>query len=232
MSTVSLEEFLQPISRALGRNQVPERPLGEFDSLRHPHRSEAVLARGVEDLTAEFIREAEKLGILLIQVENDPLKIGVAAASAARQLGGEKAVYPNVSEADACQLEKALQDHEFAVTRWNPSKPEESLQAAQAADVGVTFAAGAIAETASVMQPSSADNGRALALYPTSHVAVLRRSTIRPHMAQALELAAESGTLPSNLTFITGPSSTSDIELVRVVGVHGPVHTAVVIVND
>ncbi|MBS6940961.1 MAG: LUD domain-containing protein, partial [Slackia piriformis] len=55
------------------------------------------------------------------------------------------------------------------------------------------------------------------------------------HMAQALERlqneARKTEAMPSNVTFITGPSNTADIELVRVVGVHGPVNAAVMLVE-
>lgn len=232
MGTVSLEDFLRPISWALGRTQPPAAPVSEFDTRQGPHHQSEAANQSIDQLTDKFIEEAQKLGIVLVRVENNPIKIGQAAAKAARDFGGERAIIPNVPAVHETQLAQALEAQDFEVTRWNASSPEKSLQAAEKADVGITFVAGAIAETASVMQPASVDNGRAIALYPISHVGVLKRSTIRPHMAQILDLAAELGEMPSNLTFITGPSSTSDIELVRVVGVHGPVHTVVIIVDD
>ncbi len=72
---------------------------------------------------------------------------------------------------------------------------------------------------------------------PLTHIAVLRRSTIMPRMTQTMAALAgryheDPENFPSLLVHISGPSSTVDIELVRVVGVHGPINVTYIILND
>ena len=75
-----------------------------------------------------------------------------------------------------------------------------------------------------------------MCLLPIGHIALLRKSTIFPYMTQLMDdwenRIAEGEEIPSNVTFISGPSNTADIELVRVVGVHGPVYASVVLIDD
>ena len=78
------------------------------------------------------------------------------------------------------------------------------------------------------------ESGRSICTIPASHIAVVHQSKIFARMGDALEALKRDyqGALPSNITIISGPSATADIELVRVVGVHGPIHTAIVFVED
>ncbi|PZG20039.1 lactate utilization protein C [Micromonospora craterilacus] len=88
-----------------------------------------------------------------------------------------------------------------------------------AADGVVTGAAVAVAETGTVVLDGSPDQGRrVLSLLPDRHVCVLRADQVVATVPQAL--ARLSPHRP--LTWISGPSATSDIELNRVEGVHGP----------
>ncbi|MDU3049469.1 MAG: lactate utilization protein C, partial [Escherichia coli] len=65
---------------------------------------------------------------------------------------------------------------------------------------------------------------------------ILRKSTILPRVAQLAEKLhqkAQAGErMPSCINIISGPSSTADIELIKVVGVHGPVKAVYLIIED
>lgn len=91
--------------------------------------------------------------------------------------------------------------------------------ALDAADAVVTGAAIGIAETGTVVLDGSADQGRrAVTLVPDHHVCVIAADRIVQTVPEAL--ARLDPTRP--LTLVSGPSATSDIELDRVEGVHGP----------
>lgn len=73
-------------------------------------------------------------------------------------------------------------------------------------------------------------NGRrAITLIPDAHVCVIYAKDIYPTVPQAVAVLDEHCARPQ--TWFAGPSATSDIELIRVDGVHGPRHLRVVIVK-
>ena len=122
------------------------------------------------------------------------------------------------------------QDKVTDVTVW--SAADTDVDAALVATYGVTYATGGIAETATIVQPMSPDCGRAVSLLPLVHIAVVDAATIAPTMLEIMKgYEAKHAKLPSQVCFISGPSATADIELVRVEGVHGPMYVHYIVVE-
>jgi L-lactate dehydrogenase complex protein LldG len=106
-------------------------------------------------------------------------------------------------------------------------EPPLSHTELDALDGVVTGCAVAIAETGTIVLDGGPDQGRrALSLLPDLHVCVVRKDQVVGSVPEALARLAP--TRPQ--TWISGPSATSDIELQRVEGVHGPRRLDVVLV--
>lgn len=233
MSTVSLDEFLKPISQALGRIEPPA-SVGPCEATKAPLPGN-YREYTTEELSEWFKTEAAKMGTIVRESSKE--EVAQTVLELAREIGqGGHIVYSDVPEIDSYGIPQALNDASFEAVRWNPSSREKSVGRAENADIGITFASAGIAETATIMQRCTEKSGRAVCLLPIGHIALLRKSTLFPYMTQLMdsweEKVANGEEMPSNVTFISGPSNTADIELVRVVGVHGPVYASVVLIDE
>jgi L-lactate dehydrogenase complex protein LldG len=122
---------------------------------------------------------------------------------------------------------------------WLPSgcevridEPALAIEQLDAVDGAITGAALAIAETGTIVLDGDGVSGRrALSLIPDLHICVVDEAQIVATVADGFEALADSARDGRPLTFVSGPSATSDIELKRVEGVHGPRRLEVIVVD-
>lgn len=83
---------------------------------------------------------------------------------------------------------------------------------------GITRAAGAIAESGTIILNDATTSRRLAALAPWVHVAVVERRSIFSDLPEAVSALGTD----SNIIWCTGPSKTADVEGILIEGVHGP----------
>ena len=112
---------------------------------------------------------------------------------------------------------------------WRPDGvelvPDEGLSPHEldGVDGALTGCALAIAETGTIVLAGGPAQGRrALTLVPDYHLCVVRAEDVVGQVPEAIEALADAVRAGRPVTFVSGPSATSDIELIRVEGVHGP----------
>lgn len=104
--------------------------------------------------------------------------------------------------------------------------------------VGLTGADYAVAESGSLVFVHEAGKARVVSLLPPAHVAVVPAGRVLekwddlPAALRHDYFEASPQRVPANITTVTGPSRTSDIEHVLTLGVHGPKELLVVLVEE
>ncbi len=203
------EHFLERI-RAAYRGDVTPAPV-DLPVLPSPQTG--------ADPVALFVDRARQLGMGIELVSSMD-----EAARHAAAWGAERGVH-RVAAWDIPDLAPVV--GRFRAAGMEILTPGASVEALAQADIGITGAEWGIAETATLVLASAPAQPRLVSLLPPVHLAVLRADRIVPDLPA---LFAQCGSLPSALTFITGPSRSADIGLTPVLGAHGPTAVAVLLV--
>lgn len=160
------------------------------------------------DLVALFVERVEDYRAVVTRCAPDEVEQVVRDV-----LGAARAVVPSALGLD---LPGSVVDDGFTATELD------------AYDAVVTRAAVGVAETGTVVLDHQPDQGRrAITLVPDLHVCVVDARQVVADVPDAIALLDPA----RPLTWISGPSATSDIELDRVEGVHGPRTLHVVLVG-
>jgi len=108
---------------------------------------------------------------------------------------------------------------------------EELRDVCAVADIGITSADYALADTGTLVMIASPEEQRLVSLLPPAHLAIVPKERILTGLDELFTRVPLPADATSSLVLITGPSRTADIEQILVRGVHGPGQITVVIVG-
>jgi L-lactate dehydrogenase complex protein LldG len=191
------DEVLDRVARAVADGQAR-------DEARRDYRRAGSL--GDEERVALFVERVAEYRADVRRVEESEIPAVIEALGAMRL-----AVAPAVPAAWRPAGVDLVEDHGLTAAELD------------ALDGALTGCTAAVAETGTIILTAQPHEGRrALTLVPDLHLCVVRERQIHELLPEAVEALEQAGLDRRPITFISGPSATSDIELSRVEGVHGP----------
>ena len=210
MSTAR-EQILERVRTALGEDARP-------DAAAAPALVPPPAAPG-EELLARFVERVTAYGAAVRWSEPDTVAAVVAALCA--EHGATRVVCP-------ADLPEAWRPAEVELLDDEPALSPAELDRADGVLTGCALAA---AETGTLALDHGPGQGRrALTLLPDLHLCVLEAEAVVADVPQLIGGLGDAVGERRPMTLISGPSATSDIELDRVEGVHGPRRLAIVLV--
>jgi len=173
----------------------------------------------LSDPVALFVERVEDYKATVIRTDPDK----VAAAVAKSLAGARRVVVPT-------GFNPSWQPGEIDIVQDEPVLSSEDLDGV---DAVLTSAVVGVAVTGTIVLDHTEGQGRrALTLVPDLHVCVITAQQIVGDVPEAIARLSSSVSAGRPLTWVSGPSATVDIELIRVHGVHGPRTLRVVLVES
>ncbi|MCW7186086.1 lactate utilization protein C [Escherichia coli] len=220
------------VAQALGRPLRLE-PQAE-DAPLNNYANERLTQLNQQQRCDAFIQFASDVMLTRCELTSEA-KAAEAAIRLCKELGDQSVVISGDTRLEELGISERLQQECNAVV-WDPAKGAENISQAEQAKVGVVYAEYGLTESGGVVLFSRRRARAFIEPAPGIFSFILRKSTILPRVAQLAEKLhqkAQAGErMPSCINIISGPSSTADIELIKVVGVHGPVKAVYLIIED
>ena len=210
--------FLEKLSGKLGR-PIPEKAPSR--SISGPPDFWAKIKIDQEELINQFIVNAEKLTAKVYQI-TDKNNIQGKLGEVFTEINARSAILWDSPQLRDMGAVDACRNLGTELVFWdNKADRQSMIRQCASVDVGITSADYGIAITGSMAIVGNPQQSRAVSLLPPVHIALLKKENIVAHMGDIL-MKLNYTDMPSSLSFITGPSRTSDIEMDLALGVHGP----------
>ena len=239
------DEFFRTIRRALGRGPGPL-PAPASDDLPTLEARAAEAVQAMETRAGELMDEladsAAEIGWTVARASS-AAEAGRYVQSLARDLEASSVVSSAHPVLNDLSLEDPLAEMGVRVTVMAlEQQPGEEPEAARghlreralAADLAITGADYAIAETGSIVLLPRRGVSRLVSLLPPAHVAVVQRGQVLPSLDELFTLRRQAhlgGDGGTYMNIISGPSRSADIEQTLVKGVHGPGNVHMVLLD-
>ena len=206
----------------------------KFDAVQNEHHPQPGVPKGTDPVASVVVAETgslverfqqalEAVSGRFIAASNE----NEAAQAIQRIIGQMNA--QRIAISDSPVVRRIFKQVESDVLVLENAGPEALFDC----DVGITGAQWAVAETGTLVLESEHERHRFSSLVPMIHIAIVQSGRIRQTLGEVLQTLTKRGQegLSRTVTFITGPSRTSDIELTLAIGVHGPGELYVIVLS-
>ncbi|MGE6258417.1 LutC/YkgG family protein [Heyndrickxia sporothermodurans] len=229
------DAFLTNITRNLGRSKILEEV--EPTSYKNLPQHQVLKGASLDELVQVLKNQCVNIHVDFF--ETNVNELSTIVNQVVTQYGGGPLSLWKDKRFEQFGLSPLIENewlNQYDVHIWDASKGKENVKRCEKANVGITFSDITLAESGTVVLFNDKDKGRSVSLLPKTYIAIIPKSSLVPRMTQASiqirEKIKKGEIISSCINFITGPSNSADIEMNLVVGVHGPVKAAYILVND
>lgn len=227
------EQILSNLRNSLASS----RPWLEEQASRAPHQAPPFVMPAASNLAEQFADELGRLEGRVYRVADDEEALETVARLLDERAAGQ-AIAWDLDQIGLPGLAALLAERGVALpspdVRGDTRK--ERLQGLEPAEVCISGAEAAIAESGTLLLRHGPGRPRLASLLAPAHIAIIREGQLVRGLGEAIALLRQRyGDDPlaetSNLTLITGPSRTADIEMTLALGIHGPPQVHVILIS-
>ncbi len=176
-----------------------------------------------QDLRERFIKEWTALGGQAFSVANR-VELAQKMKQVILERGIKKAMCWDHPELEKLNMEEMFSDAQASLTKWPVAEKSSGWKKAAAAmEAGIVWADMVMAESGTVVLPQAPGQSTSVCVLPLTFIAICTTAQLVDGFAPVMKTFKQryGTTLPTTITFISGPSRTTDIEMDLTIGVHG-----------